>query len=100
MTDSTAPGRDYAADAAAELDKVRAYNEKRRELAAELATGKLSTAEIDAETADRSERLAAAYAALAAIGEGMISETGGYDVGVALQDLDVRFTGEDGGPGS
>ena len=98
MTDSTAPERDYAADAAAELDKVRAYNEKRRELAAELATGKPSTAEIDAETADRSERLAAAYAALAAIGEGMISETGGYDVGVALQDLDVRDAGGGGGP--
>jgi len=56
--------------AIAELDKVRDYNEKRQELAAELATRKLSTAEIDAETADRSERLAAAYTRAAAIEEG------------------------------
>ena len=53
MTDSTAPGRDYAADAAAELDKVRAYNEKRRELAAELKLPLIDSNKADEEHPDK-----------------------------------------------
>jgi predicted metal-dependent enzyme (double-stranded beta helix superfamily) len=61
-------------DAAAEIAKVRAYNDKRRERAAEMAAAKLSTDDIDRidrEVADRSMEIASILAALAAIEAGL-----------------------------
>lgn len=54
-------------EAAAELRKARDANEKRRELAAEMAGAKLRVEDIRREVADRSMELAAAFTRLAAI---------------------------------
>jgi hypothetical protein len=61
----------YSEEAAAEIAKVRAYNDKRRERAAELATTSIRTDDIDREVADRSMEIASVLTALAAIEAGL-----------------------------
>jgi len=84
----------YLEEAAEQLRLARDANEKR---AAELAdleeNGLRVTAEDWQPVNDRRIRLAEIYAALAAIGEGMITETGGYDPAVALQRPSGEFRG-------
>ena len=61
----------YDEEAAAELRKARAANDKRAEVAAELAGTKLPHLKIDAEVADRSMEIFEGFARLAAIKAGL-----------------------------
>ena len=61
----------YDEEAAAKLRKARAANDKRAEVAAELAGTKLPHLKIDAEVADRSMEIFEGFARLAAIKAGL-----------------------------
>jgi hypothetical protein len=88
------PRPGYLEEAASELRKARADNEKR---AAELDDMEAKGHAADrAPVNDRRLQIAGGFIALAAIEEGV--DTGGYGPAVALQDLDVRIIGDDGEP--
>jgi hypothetical protein len=90
------PGPGYLEEAAEQLRLARADNEKRAAIIPSLIAGEVSVTDILREVNDRRIVIAEIFAGLAAIQEGMIAETGGYDVGVALQRLDIA----ENGPGS
>ena len=94
---ATTPG--YLEEAAEQLRLARADNEKRAALIPSLIAGEVSVTDILREVNDRRIVIAEIFAGLAAIQEGMVTPDGGYDVGVALQRLDVTDTGN-GEPGS